>query len=98
MDVRSFGVVRLIAIGGAWRGFLTGRFLMRRVFRAGHRAMNGRRTMFRNVAASYGMTATATLVTMLRQRWQGKDQRYRENYGKKSHEQPPSDYLTIGSF
>jgi hypothetical protein len=85
MDVRSFGVVRLIAIGGTWRGLLMGRFLTRRGFSLRgfrHCAMGRRRAMFWNVSTTNGVTASATFVSVLRQGWQGKDQRYSENCGE----------------
>jgi hypothetical protein len=76
VDVRGFGVPRLIAKGGAWRcfrslRFLVLRFLVRRVFRAGHCAMRRRRTMLGNVSAAYGMAA-ALMFIVLRQRWHRK--------------------------
>jgi hypothetical protein len=64
----------LITIGGSWRGFLVrGGFLARRSFllrSSSHGAVRRRRTVGRNVSATYGMAA-GLMVVVLRKGRQG---------------------------
>jgi len=43
--------------------------------RLGQRAMRGRRTVFRNIPAAYGVAATTSVATVLREGRDGKNQR-----------------------
>jgi hypothetical protein len=60
VNVRRFGMTFPVAKRGG---------------RLGKRAMRGRRTMFRNIPAAYGVAATTSVLTMLREGRDGKNQR-----------------------